>query len=129
MNLPSCPYCGSKMLPQVTVDKLVSYRCTNKSCLAVSPHSDTFAKALEKAIERTEKPLVWHDRKTEFLTKQGEYLCEYVFDPESPLRVVFYGILSWYANLNRFQHERDGYVWNGQRLIVLRWMDFGGSIL
>ena len=125
-TLPRCPYCGSRMLPQVTEEKLVSYRCTNRACLAVSPHAVTFHEAAGKAAERAEKPLKWHDRKADPPIRPGDYLCEYVFAPEGPMRVKFFGVLSWYAD-GHFQHENSGPVWHDQTLAVIRWLDFGGG--
>ena len=120
---PICPWCGSRMLPQVTEEKLVSYRCTNKACLAVSPHAGSFHDAADKAVKRAEKPLKWHDRKSDPPTVPGEYLCEYTFAPESPLRMIFYDVLSWYAE-QRFQHEKSDALYLGQAFVILRWMDF-----
>jgi hypothetical protein len=91
--------------------------------MAVSPRADTFNHAAEKALNRAEKPLEWHDRETDPPTVFGPYLCEYTFDPPGNLRVRQYGVLYWQYD-DRFQHEKTGHVFHGQELTVLRWMDF-----
>ena len=120
---PLCPWCGSRMLPQVTEEKLVSYRCTNKACLAVSPHAGTFHDAADKAVKRAEKPLKWHDRESDPPKKPGVYLCEYVFSLDKK-HLPFHGLYCWYTDEQRFEHEKENGLWHGQELIVVRWLDF-----